>query len=116
MESSRRHAGTVLSDDDGGEDPDMDMVTAHSERLCDERKQGSQDGDKLLRTGPSKRNKPALCSRCLALNQGHSENYALRDVINIYPTSDSRLQLLIHARSLTAKKHRVAYISYPHPV
>ena len=89
-------------DDDSGEDPDMDMVTTHSERLCDEQKQGSQDGDKLLRTGPSKRNKTALCSRCLASNQGHSENCALRDVI--YTLRLIRgYNYLIHARSLTAK-------------
>ena len=67
MTGSRRHAETVLggrrrgkrprspeddkddrndTDDDG--DKEMNMVTTHSERLCEGWKQSSQDGDKCI--------------------------------------------------------------------
>ena len=42
----RRTPKDDRNDKDDG-DEDMDMVTTHSERLCEGRKQSSQDGDKL---------------------------------------------------------------------
>ena len=55
-----------MEDDDNLKGRQRTTLRGTARALCQGRKQSFQGGDKLLRTGLSKRNKPAMRYRCCA--------------------------------------------------